>query len=484
MVFNSLSFALFFSVVYGLFLILPGRFKSLFLLAASFVFYGFSSYKACAVLAVVSLLCFYGGHLIRREEGQPRRQLLYLLAIIAALAATLVYFKYFPFVLGYLQQFFAGLKSGNMNPAWLFFPVGVSYFVVQGIGYLVDVYWGKPKEDKLVDFLLFMAFFPKVMMGPIERGVKLLPQIKQLVDFQFDYDRFRQAVLLFGWGLFKKLVVAERLALYVNDVYQLPGEHSGVPVFTAIAFFAFQLYSDFSGYTDMALGVGKLLGLELTQNFNRPFYATSVPDFWRRWHISFSSWIGDYVFLPLRMNLRGLGKLGLVFALFTTFIFVGAWHGTGWTFIVLGLIHGFYVTVSTFTMIARDAFWKKRGQLGKFWLTCSRRLVTFGLVILSLVFFRASSVTDGVAVLKNLFQPGHLQLGLAPGLEGRDLTIALIMIAIMEITETFFRDGPYPFSRLFARPLWQRWPVYVALLLAIFCCGVFSGPQRFLYFAF
>ncbi len=484
MLFNSLSFALFLGAVYCLFLVIPSRFKKLFLIGASYLFYGFASYRAGAVLAVVSLLCYWGGHLIRKTEARPRRQLFCLFSLLAFLTLVLTYFKYVTFVAEQLHQFAAGLKSGRPDFFLFFVPVGISYYIFQGIGYLVDVYWGKAKEERLENFLLFMAFFPKVMMGPIERGEKLLPQIEQLGSFRFDYDRFREGLLLFFWGLFKKLVVAERLALYVNDIYRSPADNSGIPVMTAMLCFTFQLYSDFSGYTDMALGVGKLFGLELTQNFNRPFCATNIQDFWRRWHISFSSWIGDYIFMPLRMGLRSLGKPGLVVALLITFLLVGVWHGTGWTFVIFGVLQGIYMVASTFTLRERDSFWEKQGQLGRFWHVCFRRLVTFGMVTLSLVFFRAVSIADAFAILKNLSWNGNFQVGLQ-SLWGRsDLKIALAVVVFMEITETFLRPGPTPFARLLARPLWQRWAAYIMVLLAILCCGVFTNPQRFIYFAF
>ena len=182
-------------------------------------------------------------------------------ALLAVQIAALAYFKYFALLLKCLGSFFASLRSGSPEFVALLVPIGVSFFVFQGMSYLIDVYWGKPAEQNLPDFLLYMCFFPKVMMGPIERGEKLLPQIKHLRRFQFSYDDVRQALLLFAWGLFKKLVVAERLALYVNEVFGKPAEYAGIPVAAAIVLFAFQLYADFSGYTDMALAIGRLFGL-------------------------------------------------------------------------------------------------------------------------------------------------------------------------------------------------------------------------------
>ncbi len=484
MVFNSLTFALFLGIVYAAFLMAPARQKRVLLLGASYIFYGFSSVKACFILAAVSLICFFGGRAVRRLEGNPVRQRNAILGIIAALILILAYFKYVTFIAQYLSAFFSGMKTGQFNLLFLFIPVGVSYYIFQGIGYLVDVYWGKEVEDDPLDFLLFMSFFPKLMMGPIERGEGLLPQIKKLPAFQFSYDNFRQALLLFAWGLFKKLVVAERLSLYVNEVYGKPGAYSGVTVAIATLFFALQLYSDFSGYTDMALGVGKLFHLDLTQNFDRPYYATNIQDFWRRWLISFSSWIATYVFTPLRMQLRTLGNGGLILCFFITFILVGAWHGTGWPFIVFGILHGIYMTVSHFTLKTRDTFWKKRGQAGKFWLIGSRRLITFTLVCFSLIFFRSPSIVDALILVQNLFKFGPAKIGIRNGLMGFELLIALATVLFMEIVEMFLRSDRKPFGQLIVQPLWLRWAAYTTLILAILCFGMFINPQKFIYFAF
>jgi len=363
-------------------------------------------------------------------------------------------------------------------------PVGISYYIFQGIGYLMDVYWGKPKSDNIGNFMLFMAFFPKVMMGPIERGDRLLPQIEKLGAFRFDYDRFREGCLLFVWGLFKKLVVAERLARFVNNIYRNPGDNPGVPVAVAMICFTFQLYSDFSGYTDMALGLGKIFGLELTQNFNRPFAARSIQDFWRRWHISFSTWIADYIFLPLRMRLRSAGKTGLATALLITFFIVGVWHGFGWGFAVFGVLHGVYMVGSTFTLSGRNAFWEKRNQLDRLWLVISRRLVTFGMVTLSLVFFRATSVPNALTILKNLLPHANFQTELLPLLARSELCIAAAVVLFMEIVENYIYSTPIPFERLLARPVWLRWAAYDLVLICILRGGVFNSAQRFIYMAF
>jgi D-alanyl-lipoteichoic acid acyltransferase DltB (MBOAT superfamily) len=365
-------------------------------------------------------------------------------------------------------------------------PIGYSYYIFQGIGYLIDIYWGKAAADKLPEFLLFMAFFPKVMMGPIERGDGLLPQIKKLGAFRFDYDMFREGCLLFAWGLFKKIVVAERLAVFVNDIYRYPADVPGLPVAAGMVCFAFQLYADFSGYTDMALGLGKMFGLELTQNFNRPFVSTNIQEYWRRWHISFSSWIADYIFLPLRMSFRSAGKAGLAAALLITFFLVGIWHSTGssgGTFAIFGLLQGIYMVGSTLTLPARNAFWEERNQLDRSWLILSRRLITFTMWTLSLVFFRADSVPQAFKVLKNLFVHANLHSGALYLLGHHDLAFAAVMVLFMELVESYIRT-PVTFEKLFARPLWQRWAAYILLLLFILRGGEFTAAQRFIYLAF
>jgi D-alanyl-lipoteichoic acid acyltransferase DltB (MBOAT superfamily) len=278
--------------------------------------------------------------------------------------------------------------------------------------------------------------------------------------------------------------VAERLAMFVNEIYRNPSDTPGLPVGLAMVAFTFQLYSDFSGYTDMALGVGKLFGLELTPNFDRPFAATNIQDFWRRWHMSFSRWIGDYIFLPLRMSWRRGGKLGLLAAIMVTFFLVGVWHGTGWAFAIFGLVQGIYMAGSTFTLAARNKFWETRGQRDKLWLVTSRRVTTFAMVTLSLVFFRANTIPDAFGILKCVFAPMNLQTEWLGYTARASLRLAVVTVAAMETAEYFFRDTAVPFARLLARPLWQRWTVYILVLLGIVVGGVFASAQRFIYNAF
>jgi D-alanyl-lipoteichoic acid acyltransferase DltB (MBOAT superfamily) len=434
-------------------------------------------------LAGVSLLSYWGGRWIKRTEAHPHRQARGLFALVGLQVAALTYFKFVPLIASQLQAFAASAQAGRPEFFLLFVPAGVSYYTFQSIGYLVDVYWGKPPASNAVDFLLFMAFFPKVMMGPIERGDKILPQIDELRSYRFNYDRLREGLLLFGWGLFKKLVVAERLSAFVNRTYSDPAGASGLQATCAAVAFSFQLYSDFSGYTDMALGVGKLFGLELTRNFDRPYTATTIQDYWRRWHLTFSTWIRDYMFLPLRMSMRSGGKAGLIAALMITFFLVGAWHGIGWTFVVFGLLQGFYMVVSTLTLSARNDFWERHGQLDRFWLLSCRRVATFGLVSFSQVFFRASSIPQALAILRRLRPQESWLAGWQALLQRQQLCLVGAVI-VMVLAEHFIHLGDAPFARLFVRPWWQRWPAYAALIMAILAGSAVTTAQRFIYQAF
>lgn len=489
--FNSFEFAAFFTVAYLLFLVVPAKFRCWYLVVASLWFYSFVSVFAAGILISVSLLSYFGGVQIAQSKTNPNRQKYWLFGTIAVLCGILCYFKYFNFVAGQFAAFFKSVQLGNLQISALLMPLGLSYYIFQAIGYLVDVYWEKENEPNLGRYLLFLSFFPKVMMGPIERSESFLPQIRKLEQFKFDYDNFRAGGLLFAWGLFKKIVVAERLGFYVNEWYAAPDPFAGVPIIFAAVFFSFQLYADFSGYTDMALGAARLFNFRLIDNFNRPFCATNIQDFWRRWHISFSSWIATYVFTPLRMQFRNSGKIGLCVAVLLTFLLLGIWHGTGWTFVAFGLLHGIYMCVSTTTLRMRDKFWENRNQLNAIWLVLIRRFATFVMVAFSFVFFRASSLTHAFEILGSMFAMKNLS-PLLPSTIVIDrlvtmkavpeFAVAIATVMLMEFGELMKHSPNSP--QFFQRPFWIRWAAYTGLVLAILCFGVFTDPKAFIYLNF
>jgi D-alanyl-lipoteichoic acid acyltransferase DltB (MBOAT superfamily) len=327
---------------------------------------------------------------------------------------------------------------------------------------------------------LSLAFFPKLLQGPIERSGDLLPQLK--IKFAPDYDNLRAGGLLFTWGLFKKLVIADRLGIYVDAVYNSVHQFTGLALLLATYAYAFQIYLDFSGYTDMALGSARLFNINLTQNFNSPYLATSVADFWRRWHISFSSWILDYMFKPLQMRWRHAKNWGTAAALLVTFLISGIWHGASWKFVLWGLLHGVYLAGSVFYRPFRNKLQKRWGirdhRLGK----AGRIFVTFNLICLAWVLFRANNLADAWYVLSHLFHGTKSALsGLLRPLGNLDAVIlAVSALVYLTIGSLIKRHGLSSFNKL---PLYQKCLIFYSLSMAIVIFGVFDRAG-FLYFIF
>ena len=315
----------------------------------------------------------------------------------------LIFFRFYPIVAAGLTDLKTGTGAGL--PATLA-AFGVSFYVFQAVSYLADIYLEiLEPEPHLGYFALYISFFPKIMQGPIERGKDLIPQLHQTDGFK--YENARAGAIQFAYGLFKKVVVADRLAEMVNPIYSDVSGSSGVALLFATFVYAFQIYYDFSGYTDMALGIARIFNIRLTNNFNLPYLSTSISEFWRRWHISFSRWIMDYLFKPIQLSLRKWGKWGVVTALMITFFLSGLWHGATWGFVVWGLLHGIYLSVSMLYAPTRKKIYKKF-KLEKSWLAKVWQIfLTFNLVVFAWIFFRANSIMDALAVVNKIL-PWHL----------------------------------------------------------------------------
>jgi D-alanyl-lipoteichoic acid acyltransferase DltB (MBOAT superfamily) len=402
MPFNSLSYFLFLPVVFLLHYFTPDRFRWLVLLAASFVFYAaLKSSHLIAVLLFITTITYCTGIWIDRKKD-PRTKQYLLWGGISANILTLIILKYLPFITQNLNVVLSRISSGTTVPvSKAIIAIGVSYFIFQAISYLVDIYLEiEQPEHHFGRFALYMAFFPKLMQGPIERAGDLLPQLNK--QYQFDYDAMRFGMLLFTWGLFKKAVVADRLALYADQVFNNVNDYSGLSLIIGIYAYALQIYFDFSAYTDMARGTGRMFGINLTENFNSPYLATSIADFWRRWHISFSRWILDYIFKPLQMSWRDWGHAGTAAALIITFLISGIWHGATWGFVLWGLLHGIYLASSTYYRPYQRQLHKWLGVEKSKWLKWWQVFVTFNLVSFAWIFFRVKHWKDAWVLLKNL----------------------------------------------------------------------------------
>ena len=398
MAFNSCSYILFLPVIYLIYYFTADRWRWLVLLGASYGFYAALKPYLLAVLLMVTGISYAFGLHIAAQQDEPSRKRWFWTGNLA-LVAILVLLKYLPFFEAQANSFFAL----NSTISSRIVTVGISYFIFQAISYLTDIYLEiEEPEHHLGHYALHMAFFPKLLQGPIERAGDLLPQLKQ--PYRFDYACMRSGMLLFAYGLFKKVVIADRMAIYADQVYNNVNDYTGLSLIIGTYAYALQIYFDFSGYTDMARGSGRLFGINLTENFNSPYLATSIADFWRRWHISFSRWILDYIFKPLQMQWRNWGQAGTAAALIAAFLVSGIWHGATWGFVIWGSLHGIFLAASSYYRPYQKRLHKWLGVEKTRYLKWWQIFVTFNLVSVAWVFFRAKTLGDAWYVISNIRQ--------------------------------------------------------------------------------
>ena len=458
------------------------------LLAASVFFYAALSAPllivAWSLVVVVSYWC--GRKIASSSDESTRKRLLW--TGIAVNVVILCGLKYLRYLVGFVVPSMMEPSAGN---PW-FLTLGVSYYTLQAISYLADLYMGMVEpEPHFGRFALYLGFFPKMLQGPIERGGDLLPQLQAPPAFR--YENVRSGLLLFGLGLFKKLAVANRVAPFVNGVYYDPHHYGGAALIVATYMYAIQIYADFSGYTDMALGVARMFNIRLTQNFNAPYLATSVADFWRRWHISFSRWILDYIFKPLQMEWRNARNLGIAAALMVTFVFSGMWHGVNFHFVVWGTLHGAYMAIAVLFRPWRNVVYDAIGLKNKSVRRAIQVVITFNLIAFAWIFFRANSLSDGWYIATHLLSADHhlsYASGHMGGLLGRILDPLLLDksrrdFALMALSVCLMAAANLmkPRLRLMQQPLWMRWSLYYGLVLALIFLSAYNNVG-FIYFQF
>ncbi|MDQ1255812.1 MAG: hypothetical protein QG656_406 [Candidatus Hydrogenedentes bacterium] len=481
MLFNSVQYLVFFPAVVAVYFTLPFRFRNVLLLAASYYFY--MCWKMEYVLLIVaSTLVDYIMALSMARASTSARRRAYLIVSIAFNLGLLFAFKYFNFFNEAFREAFAAFNLAYHVPQLhILLPVGISFYTFQTMSYTIDVYRGaRPPERNPLVFALYVAFFPQLVAGPIERSTRLLPQFHE--RHRFDAGRARDGLILIGWGFFQKVVVADRLAVYVNAVYNDPGGATPATVLLATYFFAFQIYCDFAGYSNIAIGSAQVLGYDLMTNFRRPYLAASVREFWRRWHISLSTWFRDYLYVPLGGN--RVSKSRLYANLLAVFLLSGLWHGANWTFLVWGLLHGGYMIASVATEGLRER-WAQASGLAHFprIRRVFQTIVTFHLIAFAWIFFRANSMTDVWILLKTLAAPSWSSLESVMGpLSPLNFSVAIMAIVTVTVIHGIQTRGPIR-QRLTAQPLAVQWCVYYALLFAILIFGKFDD-QPFLYFRF
>lgn len=491
MVFNSLQYFIFLPITYLVFYFTPDKSRWIVLLVGSIFFYAsLLQPHLLLILFGVTISTYLFGRFIgmKSEEKEKKKYFWIGVGINIAILIGVKYLSFLTENLDVLLKAIFGRSMIRILPT--ISTIGVSFYVFQAISYLSDIYFEIQEPEKHFGyFALYMSFFPKILQGPIERSNSFLPQLKK--PYKFNYDNMRSGLLLFTWGLFKKVVIADRLAVLVNTVYGNVNDYMGLSLIVATYSYAIQIYMDFSGYTDMALGTAKLFNIELTDNFNRPYFATNVAEFWRRWHISFSNWLQDYIFKPLQMRMRNLKIWGSIFATLITFFISGLWHGASWTFVIWGLIHGIYLATSIIYKPFQKKIYKKLKlsdtKILKIWNT----FVTFNLVSFAWIFFRSENLTDAWKIVSKLFQGLTIQLSsfsmlketLKLGLGKFDLLIVALSFMIVLFFEMKSDKNNDFIFKMQNKPIYIRWGFYYMLVMWIALLS-FSISQEFVYFRF
>ena len=494
MLFNSLEYLFFFIAVFLIFWFLLGKHRKLqniFLLIANYFFYSWWDWRFLSLIILVSAVNFYSGIQIgKTDPGNPGpKRKIFLIVCIVINLGLLSLFKYFNFFAQSTTDLLnsIGFKADTITLDFIL-PIGISFYTFQTLSYTIDVYRTKIEPSKdIISFFTYASFFPVILAGPIERAENLLVQFSKKREFK--YEQAVHGLQLIFWGLFKKVVIADRLAILVDQIYGNPHSYSGVPLIIATYFYAFQIYCDFSGYSDIAIGSGKLLGFNLMTNFRTPYYSKDTAEFWRRWHISLSTWLRDYLFMPLNIQFRNLRQWGVAISLFFTFVLCGLWHGANWTFIVWGAIHGFYLITGLWFKGIVDKFYNffglKENSKGR---NLINLLWTFHLILFAWIFFRANSLSDAFYILNNIFSvtlsgitdvlKGTVELGL----KRYDLLIALVSIILMETVHIIQRKKEIRKILLSKSPV-IRWGLYISAVFIILLFGVFH-LKEFIYFQF
>lgn len=464
MSFISLEFVLLLLLCFTLYHFVSEKGRKLVLLAASGVFIGYFNPVFLVTALVVSLFTYGAARRIERACEKGRGFRLIYWSSISCLVLYWISFRY------------AHQLTGNSG---IVFPLGMSFYTFQAIGYLTEVYWEEEKAERsLMDFLLYMLLFMKFLSGPIERSADLLPQVRSLSPAS--YSMMTYGLKLIVVGLVKKLVLADHIAPYIDGVFDSMHTASGVQLLMACLLYPIELYADFSGYTDMAMGTGMLFGLKLSPNFAHPFAAQTTAEFWRRWHISLSSWVRDYLFLPLSSFTRRWGQGGVAASLMVTFIALGIWHGAGWTFAVYGFIQGLVIVWELKTEKIRN---KVRKQIGERLFATLSVVRTYLIFAVSLVFFKAQSVSDAFYFLRNIsFQTRASWKEINIGMSDHICIVSGSAWLLILLYDYFMSKGDLHL-RLENQPAFVRWTVYYLIVFAVFAYGKF-GTENFIYLQF
>jgi alginate O-acetyltransferase complex protein AlgI len=491
MLFNSIHFLIFFPIVTTLYFLLPQKFRWAMLLAASCYFYMVFKPIYILILGFTIFIDYVAGVLIANSEGKRRKW--YLIASIVANIGVLAIFKYYNF-LNHSWVDLVGFSGLNLPiPPFLeiLLPIGLSFHTFQSLSYTIEVYRKKvPPERNLGIFALYVMFYPQLVAGPIERPQNVLHQFYE--KHYFEYERVRLGLQLMMWGMFKKVVIADRCAAFANAVYNDVHSFSGISLIIGTVFFAFQIYCDFSGYSDIALGSAQVMGYKLMTNFERPYFAKSIAEFWKRWHISLSTWFRDYLYISLGGN--RVSKPRQYLNLFLTFLISGLWHGANWTYVIWGGLNGLYLIAELQWQGLVNRLREGKKGIVKLAVNIGLILFTFSLTCFAWIFFRANSISDALYVATHLFDgftqlptnllsPQFVKFNILLSKDKWHFAFAVIGILVLMITH-YFQRGTSGRTVLNRQSIVVRWSFYFAIVFAILFFGAFNESQQFIYFQF
>jgi len=486
MLFNSFEFLLFFPIVTILFFVLPHRFRWSLLLSASCFFYMYFIPVYILILFGTIIIDYFAG-IFLEETKEPKKKKLYLIASLVANIGVLAVFKYYNFFLENINEasltFFD--KATALRYLGIALPIGLSFHTFQAMSYTFEVYYGRQKAERNFGiYALYVMFYPQLVAGPIERPQNILHQFH--TKQYFNYSNLSTGLRMMIWGLFKKVVIADNLAGLVNIAYANPEEHSGMTLLLTSYFFAFQIYCDFSGYSDMAIGAARVMGYDLMENFRVPYLSASIKEFWGRWHISLSSWFRDYLYIPLGGN--RVGKTRWMLNLFLVFLISGIWHGANWTYVIWGALHGLYLMIA----ILKDGWFERKGILvsekNKF-IQIFNVFITFQLAVFAWIFFRANSLDDAFTIIKTIGQGEYsiqsfidsiTVLAEDPKNFSRTLFIMLLMVVFFMVDPIM--DKIIKGRVLLSKP-YIKYILYSFIIASIILFGFF-GEVSFIYFQF
>ena len=488
MLFNSLQFVIFFPIVIILYFLIPYKKRWILLLIASYYFYMCWKVDYILLIIISTLIDYICSNKMSRIKEKVKRKK-WLLTSIFSNIGVLFGFKYFNFFSENIQTLFNNYNVFYEMPLFnVLLPVGISFYTFQTLSYTIDVYNNKtPAQRHLGVFAVYVSFFPQLVAGPIERSNHLLPQFFRQHDFS--YIRIKAGLQKMLWGFFKKIVIADNLAILVDGVYNNVDNYSGLTLIVATIFFTFQIYCDFSGYSDIAIGTAKVMGFELRENFKRPYFSKSIREFWQRWHITLSTWFKDYVYIPLGGN-RTI-KWRWYYNIFITFLVSGLWHGANWTFVIWGALHGTYLIIALALTNPKKQFSSLIQKQSKSFNKLLDVTITFILVAFAWIFFRANNLDDAIYIISNLFVNYNEILNLSElriqfrgiGLFQDDLIKCFLLILALFLYSSYERSGNV-WEKLQQKPKWIRWSIYYILVYGILFIAPHSNVNNFIYFEF